>query len=197
MAGLAAAAEKSSEQSGCKTAEEVFQQYLRLMDKYNDYFFNGPWPKKFDYKRFTTFTAEDLNFIGENEDEYADRVLTVFLKKNVSYSGFDTKGGLSWTMQAYREQFILPELKPMWETLKELAKTNTDSEEILANLKEKFEDMSFIHFSLIELLNIEFLDAPLDLKVAEILEIIHSKENYVECQEKKCKDQREKIERKR
>ena len=64
-----------------------------------------------------------------------------------------------------------PELKLVFEAFKELAKTGTSAEEILAKLKEKFEDTGFIHLSFEELLAVECLDASVDLKASEILGI--------------------------
>jgi hypothetical protein len=196
VAQLASAAEQISKREKNKTAAQIFKQYLTLMDKYNDYFFSEPWPKKFDYKHVTTFTCEDLDFIDENEDEYVDRVLTVMMKKNISLSGFSTKGGMFWTGSAFIRQFIMPELKLVFEAFKELAKTGICAEEILAKLKEKFEDIGFIHLSFEELLAVECLDASVDLKASEILELIHTKEGYPECVASRCKYQREKLKKK-
>ena len=196
LAQMMSVAEKASKNAKDKTAQEIFKNYLRLMDKYSDYVFSEPWPKKFDYKWVATFTREDLDFIDENEEEYVDRVLTVILKKNISFEGFGVKGGFFWTRQAYRQQFILPELKAVFETFKELVKTGIIAEEILAKLKEKFEDIGFIHLSFEELLAVECLDASVDLKASEILELIHTKEGYPECEASRCKYQREKLKKK-
>ena len=166
------------------------------MDKYRDYVFSEPWPKKFDYKHVATFTREDLDFIDENEEEYVDRVLTVFLKKNISFEGFGVKGGFFWTHQAYNKQFMLPALKPVFQTFRELVKTGINAEEILVKLKDRFGDLSFIHFSFEELLEVECLDASVDLKTSEVLELIHTKEGYPECEESSCKHQREKLKKK-
>ena len=194
---LASAAEgAASEYFKDKKAREIFKGYLRLMDKYSDYFFSDPWPKKFDYKYVTTFTQKDLDFIDENEDEYIDRVITVIMKKNVSLVGFGAKGGVFWSEQAYHKQFVVPRLKLVFEAFKELAKTEVSAEEILAKLKEQFEDIGFIHFSFTDLLGSECLDALADLKASEILKLIHTKEGYPECEEKKCKRQREKLKKK-
>lgn len=190
------AAKRASEKATGKTAVEIFKEHLRLMDKYSDYFFSEPWPKRHDFKRATTFTREDLDFIDENEDEYVDRVLTVFLKKNISLEGFNYIAGTLWTYQAYREQFIVPELKLVWDAFKELVKTGMSAEEILAKLKEQFEDIGFVHFSLVDLLEAECLDEPLDLKASEVMELIHTKEGYEECDEHRCKYQREKLKKK-
>jgi hypothetical protein len=192
---LRIAAEGASKRTG-KTALEIFKRYLTLINKYSDYFFSEPWPKKFDYKRVTTFTREDLDFIDENEDEYVDRVLTVVMKKNISLAGYGLKGGLFWTTQAYDKQFIIPVLKPIHEVFKKLAKTGISAEEILSKLKEKFEDIGFIHFSFEELLEVEGLETTVDLKASEVLELIHTKEGYPECEEKRCKYQREKLKKK-
>ena len=97
LAQMMSMAEWASKDAKDRTSQEIFKLHLRLMDKYSDYFFSEPWPKKFDYKRITTFTCEDSDFIDENEDEYEDRVLTVIMKKNISFEGFGVKGGLFWT----------------------------------------------------------------------------------------------------
>jgi hypothetical protein len=105
------------------------------MDKYREYFFSGPWPKKWNIKDATTFLREDLDFIDENDDEFVDRVLTVILKKNVALNGFNFFGP-QWTYQAFREQFFKPELIRVYEGFKELVKTGAGAEEILAKLLE-------------------------------------------------------------
>jgi hypothetical protein len=188
---MMSAAEELSKKSD-KTAQEIFEQYLNRMDKYSDYFFSDPWPKKFDYKAVTTFTQKDVDFIDANEDEFLERVQTVIMKKNVSFEGFSVKAGLFWSGQAYEQQFIRPACKIVFQTFKELAKNGCSAEEILATLKERFEDISFIHLSFIENLGPEYLDLVQELKAAEILELIHTKEGYCECENSVCKSQREK-----
>ena len=186
-------AEAISKERKDKTAQEIFKEYLTLMDKYSDYFFSELWPKKFDIKRATTFTREDLDFIDENEDEYVERLETVILKKNISLKGYHSIAGTFWTRQAYLKQFIRPQLKTISDPFKELAKTGTSAEEILAKLKEECTEMSVIHWSLVDLLEDEFLEGQLDLKVSEVLELIHTKEGYPECESSKCKFQRKKL----
>jgi hypothetical protein len=73
---------------------------------------------------------------------------------------------------------------------------SASAEEILAKLKEKFEDTSFIHLSFEELLAVECLDASVDLKASEILELIHTKKDYPECEASWCKYQRVKLKKK-
>ena len=90
----------------------------------------------------------------------------------------------------------MPELKLVFEVFKELAKTGISAEEILAKFEEKFEDIGFIHLSFEELLAVECLDASVDLKASEILELIHTKEGYPECEASRCKYQREKLKKK-
>ena len=189
-------AEKASKNAKNKTPQEIFKNYLRLMDKYSDYVFSEPWPKKFDYKWVATFNREDLDFIDENEEEYVDRFMTVFLKKNISFEGFGVKGGFFWTQLAFNKQFIVPALKPVLEAFKELVKTGTSAEEILTKLKEKFDDIDFIHFSFEELLNVEVMNVSEDLKVSEVLKLIHTKESYPECESSRCKYQRERLKKK-
>lgn len=193
---LMSSAEESGSKSGGMTARDIFKDYLRLMDKYRDYF-SGPWPKKWDFKYATTFTQEDEEFIDEGEDDFVDRVLTVVLKKNVSLEGFNALG-FQWTYDAYREQFVKPELKRVYEAFKKLVKTGADAEEILKKMLEN-QDISFVHMSLVELLKDDCYlwdNKPLDLKVSEVLELIHTKKGYLECEEDQCKRQREKLKKK-
>ena len=42
-----------------ESAAKTFERYLRLMDKYDWYFFSAPWPQKYDYTQATTFTQKD------------------------------------------------------------------------------------------------------------------------------------------
>jgi hypothetical protein len=193
---LASAAEEISKREKNKTAAEIFGHYLMLMDKYSDYFFSDPWPKKFDYDYVTTFTSEDLDFIDEGEDDYAERVVTVLIKKSITLSGFDEKGSMFWSGSAYMRQFILPDLTLIFEDFKELVKTGINAEEILQKLKEKHEDVGFIHYSFEELLEIGCMHPSVDLKSSEVLELIHTKENYPECESHRCKYQREKLKKK-
>ena len=78
-----------------------------------------------------------------------------------------------------------------------MAKTDASAEEILLRLTELCEkkDVDFVHASLIELLKEHIFEPPSDLKLSEVLELIHQK--YVldleEDEEKLCKTQREKL----
>jgi hypothetical protein len=170
-----------------KPAVQIFKEYLALMDKYSDYFFSEPWPEKYDYDLATTFTDEDMAFLDANEDEYEERFVTLCLKKNMSLEGYNWGFGVFWTRQAFHEQFIRPELKPVYEAFVELAKTDKNAREILAKLKEQFEDVDFIHAGLVDMLEAERGASPLDLKVKEILELIHGEEGLPECDQYHCK----------
>jgi hypothetical protein len=194
---LVSMAEEASRKLKDKSAKEIFQSYLMLMGKYRDYFFSEPWPKKFDYKHVTTFTHEDIDFMDENDDEYADRVLTVLLKKNMSLAGFNKKGGMMWANQAFYRQLILPELKSIFDAFRKLAETDITPQKILAKLlKNECGEISVIHWAFLDLLGEEGLDGQLDLKASEILELIHTQEGYPECEASRCKYQREKLKKK-
>jgi hypothetical protein len=184
---MLAASDSANKRPG-KTALEIFkEQYLRRMDKYSDYFFNGPWPKKFNFKESTKFTREDLDFIDAEEDDYADRVLTVMIKKNISLKGFNYFPGLSWTQQAYTEQFVRPRLKSISDIFLNLAKTGANAEEILAKMKQESNEISVIHWSMVDLIEGEQLAGAVNLKASEVLELIHTKEGLEECTYESCK----------
>jgi hypothetical protein len=142
-----------------------------------------------------------LDFIDENDDEFADRVMTVLIRKNVSFEGFRSTFGVFWSWQAYRKQFIKPDLKKTYEAFKELVKTGISAEEILTKMLKQ-DEMGWIHRSLVELLEDDcrlWDNRALDLKVSEMLELIHTKGGYPECAEdehNRCKLQREKLKKK-
>jgi hypothetical protein len=184
-----------SQQSG-KPAGELLKRYLDLMDKYDYYFFSEPWPEKYDYARATTFTDEDKEFLAENKEEFGDRHTTVCLKKNISLEGFVGHGGMTWTRQAYHEQFFRPELKPVSDAFFKLAESSEDAREILDKLKAEFESVSIIHLCLVDRLEYEYLRPPLDLLMARVLELIHTQEGLPVCDEYLCRLQREKLQKK-
>ncbi len=71
-----------------------------------------------------------------------------------------------------------PELKLIYEAFKELAKNGNNASEILTKLKEKFEDISFVHLSFEERLEVECLNAIISLFLAfggPRLEHLHQK----------------------
>ena len=79
----------------------------------------------------------------------------------------------------------MPETRPVFEMFIELAKALSSSEEILSKLKEKFEDPSFIHASLSDLLEGQHLEKSLESKAAEILRLTETSEDQLECEKKK------------
>ena len=89
-------------------ASERFERYLRLMEKYDYYFFSEEWPAKYNYDDATTFNQKDLNFLHDTEEaaadksEFQDRLDTVCLRKNVSLEGFEGFFGMFWTMIALK-----------------------------------------------------------------------------------------------
>jgi hypothetical protein len=111
----------------------------------------------------------------------------------MSLEGFNATFGVYWTRQAYHEQFISPELKPIPETFVELAKTDKNAKEILTKLKEQFEYVILVHASLVDLLKAECLAEPIDLKAKGVLDLIHTEEGLPEYVEYWCKRQREKL----
>lgn len=177
---------------GGETAAAIFKRYLGLMDKYDYYFFSEPWPKDYDFQKATTFTKEDREFLFGNEEEVQDRLDTVCLKKNMYLEGFMGYFGMHWTEQAFHKEFMRPKLKPISEAFLKCAENSDVAREILNKLKEQFKDIKLIHASLIDILETDYLDQMRDLRVAEILELIHTEEGLLLCDEYRCKLQREK-----
>jgi len=175
-----------------KPAAEIFKRYLGLMNKYAYYFFDKPWPRKFDHEEATSFTGEDLEFLYENGEEFWERFKTMCLKKNMYLGGFMGYFGMYWTRQAFYEKFVRPGLKPILESFETLAEKDANARSVLNKLKEQF-DVRLIHASLIDLLEHKYLNEERHLVVADMLELIHTVEGLPPCGEYRCKLQREKI----
>jgi len=171
-----------------QTAEEIFKEYLELMNKYADYFFSEPWPKKYDYEKATTFTDEDIEFLTEGEkEEGADRFTAMLLKKNINLEhGFMELFGPFWTRQAFHKEFIRPTYEPVQEAFDDLSGGDKDSRGVLDKLKEKF-DIRLIHDSLVDLAEHEYFDKITGRLHAGILELLHEEEGLPPCHEYRCK----------
>jgi len=175
-----------------KPASEILKRYIGLMNKYADYFFDKPWPPKYDYEEATTFTDEDLEFLYENEEEFWERFETMCLKKNMYLDGFMGIFGMYWTRQAFYEEFVRPCLEPILEAFEMCAEKDEDPRSVLNKLKEQF-DVRAIHASLIDLLEHEYPDKAKSLLVANVLELIHTEEGMPPCGQYRCDLQRENI----
>ena len=90
-------------------AGKILKGYIKLMDKYSDYFFDQPWPKDYNFEAATSFNETDHAFLAANNEEYGDRFQTMLLKKNLYLNGFNTMGMLLWTQQSYEKQFTSKE----------------------------------------------------------------------------------------
>jgi len=169
-----------------KTPAEIFKWFLSLMNKYADYFFSQPWPKKYDYKQATTFTDEDINFLFESEEEFPDRYMTVCLKKNINMEhGFMGYFGIFYTQQAFHEQFERPHYVPVLEKFKKLIEETKDAKSILKILREEFSPKR-IHDSLIDLLEHEYPDEATRKTINEMFELLHTVEGLKPCRESRC-----------
>lgn len=174
-----------------RPATEIFKEFLELMNKYADYFFSKPWPKKYDHDEATSFTDEDLEFLFENEEEFQDRYTTVSLKKNMYLEhGFMGYFGLFWTQQAFDERFLRPLYKPVLEAFDSFAQKDKEARSVLNKLKKRFK-VRLIHNSLVDLVEHDYPDKSTALLVARMLELIHTEEGLPPCGEYDCKSQRE------
>jgi hypothetical protein len=176
-----------SEQKGySKSKKETFKHILSLMDKYREYFFSDEWPEKWDQEKATEFTAQDLAFINENDDEYRDRVMTVITKKSITKQGLNSVYA-SLVFNAFIDKFIKPDLLEVGKRFVDLAKTTQTPEDLLEKMLENPDniDSYFIHESLIELLNDQDFDRKLEPIVVEVLLLIHKTE-YKDCKDRTC-----------
>jgi hypothetical protein len=169
-----------------KQPSDIFEHFLDLMSKYVDYFFSQPWPKKYDHEEATTFTDEDIDFVFESEEEFANRYTTVCLKKNINLEhGFMGYFGMFWTQQAFHEQFYRPLYKPVLEAFESFAQGSNDAHSLVNKLKEQF-SVKLIHDSLIDLLEHEYPDDSRLKLIKEMCELLHTDEGLPSCGETRC-----------
>jgi hypothetical protein len=174
-----------------RPATEIFKEFLELMNKYADYFFSKPWPKKYDHDEATSFTDEDLEFLFENEEEFQDRYTTVSLKKNMYLEhGFMGYFGLSWTQRAFHDRFVRPLYTPVLEAFDSFAQKDKDARSVLNKLKKQFK-VRLIHNSLVDLVEHDYPGKSRALLVARMFELIHTEEGLPPCGKYDCKRQRE------
>ena len=181
---------KQSEQ----TAAEIFQEYLGLMRKYADYFFRDPWPKQYDFEAATTFADADLEFLSDGtEGEYAERLKTLLLRKNINLEhGFMQLIGPFWTWQAFHEEFIRPTYVPVQEVFDALSEADHDPRRVLATLKAQF-DVALIHDSLVDLAEHRYLEKTVDRLLAGLLELLHKEQGLPPCHAYQCTFQRKSL----
>ena len=176
-----------------RPAKEIFKEFLELMNKYADYFFSKPWPKKYDHDEATSFTDEDVEFLFGNEEEFQDRYTTVSLKKNMYLEGgFMGYFGLSWTQRAFHDRFVRPLYTPVLEAFDSFAQKDKDARSVLNKLKKQFK-VRLIHNSLVDLIEHDYPDKSRALLVARMFELIHTEEGLPPCGRYDCKSQREKL----
>jgi len=169
-----------------KPALEIFKSFLELMNKYADYFFSKPFPKKYDYDEATTFTEEDIEFLFESEEEFQDRYTTVCLKKNMNLEvGFMGYFGMFWTQQAFHEEFVRPGYKPVLEAFDSVVQGKGDARSVLNELKKQF-SARLIHSSLIDLLEHEYPDESKRKMIEEMFELLHTDEGLPSCGNTRC-----------
>lgn len=181
------ACEMLSEEGG-KSAAAIFKYFLKLMDKYDDYFFSNPWPQKFDINESTTLTDEDWDFLRKGrKNELLDRYMTVCLKKNMNLEdGFAGYFGIYWTQKAFHEKFMRPNYKHVLEAFEKLVQENKNAREILDELK-KLPDADLIHDSLVDLIEYDYPSSAATRKlIEEIFELLHTVEGLKPCRDFRC-----------
>ena len=168
------------------SAERFFMRFMGLMDRYSEYFFSEPWPKKFDIAVSTVFSDEDLEFLFEGiedlgvifedrENEFFDRLTTVCLRKNFYGEGFMGYYGMHWTRSAFHERFVRPLFEPVLERFDGLSQ-ETDARKVLDKLLEEHDNLLLIHDSLIDLLENSYPAKPVMKLIGEIFFLLHEDE---------------------
>jgi hypothetical protein len=169
-----------------KPATDIFKSFLELMTKYEGYFFSQPWPKKYDHKEATSFTDEDVDFILESEDDFADRYTTMCLKKNMCLDvGFMGYFGMFWTQKAFDEEFFGPLYKEVLEAFNNLLPEGGNARNVLDKLKKRF-GINCIHDSLIDLLEHEYPDKVTRKLIEDMFELLHTVEGLASCGHSRC-----------
>jgi hypothetical protein len=156
------------------------------MTKYEGYFFSQPWPTKYDYEEATSFSDEDDDFILKSEDDFADRYITVCLKKNMCLNeGFMGYFGIVWTQKAFDDVFLRPSYKEVLEVFAMLSQQDRDARSVLDKLKEQF-DICRIHNSLIDLLEHQCPDKDTRKLIEDMFELLHTVEGLSSCRRGMC-----------
>ena len=169
-----------------RAATEFFEEFLGLMDRYSDYFFSEPWPRKYDYKEATTFTDGDLDFLFEcYVEEFDDRLTTVCLRKNISLEGFGGYFEMLWTHNAFHKQFVRPLFEPVLELFDGLTE-ETDARKVLDKMLEEHDNLWLIHDSLIDLLENSYPKKPVLKLIGEIFFLLHEDKKYPNCWHHRC-----------
>jgi hypothetical protein len=86
---------------------EFFRRLLENMNRYQDYFFDRPWPKEFVYRDAAEFTRKDIEFIKNSRDdkEFVERAILVVVKKLINYkTGFQWAYPFEWILDALIER---------------------------------------------------------------------------------------------
>ena len=74
------------------SASHLFEHYLELMKKYEDFFFDEPWPETLD-ETSSLISREERDFVeaGASYAEKCERATVVRLKRAISLEGFDSE----------------------------------------------------------------------------------------------------------
>lgn len=82
---------KLEEETGRPVAE-IFREYLELMKKYGDFFFDDPWPE--EREKRLELKDKEMGFIeeGGSLEEKCERLTVICLRRNISIQGFDSEG---------------------------------------------------------------------------------------------------------
>ena len=82
---------RGKEEDG-RPSSDVLRDYLELMRRYADYFFQRPWPQTLE--KDLGLSEEDVDFIvgAETFEEWGTRYTLACLRRNMSLEGFDGEG---------------------------------------------------------------------------------------------------------
>ncbi len=168
-----------------ETPQELFSEYLSLMDRYADYFFSEPWPEEYDKDAATTITDEDEAFLFGNIKEFYDRRMTVCLRKNMYLGGFEGIYGLLRVQYAIKEKYFKPLYEWVMGEFEEMLKESNDARVLLDTLKADL-SISFIHDCFTDFLDGHYPDKDERKVINEILELLHTEEGMPPCDDYFC-----------
>lgn len=168
-----------------ETPQELFSEYMSLMDRYEDYFFSEPWPEEYDKGAAMTITDEDEAFLFGNIKEFYDRRMTVCLKKNMYLGGFEGYFGILRVQYAIKEKYFKPVYERFIEEFEELLKESNDARVLLDKLKTNG-SISFIHDCFTDFLDGHYPDKDERKVISEIFELLHTEEGLEPCDDFFC-----------
>jgi len=172
-----------------ESPEEIFKHFLGLMKKYKDYFFSEPWPLKYDHTVALAISQADEEFLFTDSGDFADRRLTVCIRKSIFMHGFMGYYGIMWVQNAIKKKYYWPFYEKVLACFDGLVKGGADALCVVEGLK-KDKSVHSIHNSLVHRLKTSYPSDAERKFIGEVLVLLHGKEGVPECNGYLCSHSR-------